>query len=237
MSLITVLFSSWCVCLTLNVCELWCWCKCSACLRGVKLCAVFWYNFTYMSGMFRCFVNNTCKSCPFVAVCILVVEKVVHSMDRAGPLLGRAGTGSKWGWGQEPWASTFLPVPSERRCCQVTHPGPNHSFQSLLLCFLGSSMATLSGQLGRVVTAGGSGPRSCAPTTAWPRGREDFSVKSLGKTQLKHWLPLPPPLQCLLIFATPSSLFWATARNLSSWAEILNTQYSVFSTAWCCFDV
>lgn len=55
------------------------------------------------------------------------------------------------------------------------------------------------------------------------------------RAQLQQWLPLPPPLQWLLIFATPSSPFWAIAQNLSSWVGVLYPQYSVFNTAWCGF--
>lgn len=153
MSLTMVQFSRWCVYLTLTACELWCWCKCSTpAWGGVNSYTVFWYDFTYRWRVFRCFVNNTCKSGLFVAVHVLVLGKAADRMDRAP-----AGTGSKWGRGHELWASAFLPAPSQRRWCPVTHPRPNHSFQSLLLYFLGSSMDKFSGLLGWVATAGGSG--------------------------------------------------------------------------------
>lgn len=49
-------------------------------------CPVFWYNSTAVcpwQGMLGCFVNNTCKSSPFGAVNVLVLEKLMHSRDRA----------------------------------------------------------------------------------------------------------------------------------------------------------
>lgn len=103
-----------------------------------------------------------------------------------GPLLGTAGTGSEQGWGHELWASAFLSVPSNRRWYPVTHPRPDHSFQSLLLYFLGSSMAMLSGQLGCAVPAGGSGSHYCL---AQGKGRflpEELSC-SIGSPCLLHF--------------------------------------------------
>lgn len=182
-------------------------------------------HFSIISLKFKWFVNNTCKSGHFVAVHVPVLDKAVHSMDRTPVWASR-----DWQWVGTRTGAVSISIPactSDRRWCPVTHPRPDHSFQSLLLWFLGSSLATLSGQLGCVVTAGGIGPRSCAPTMVCPKGREDFSLKSSGKTQLQHWLSLPPPLQCLLIFATPISLFWANTQSLSrnSVHSIFNFQY------------
>lgn len=143
--------------------------------------------------MFRCFVNKTCKSGPFVAVHVPVLEKVVR---RTG-LLGTAGPGSEWGWGHDLWASAFLPVQAERRWCQVTHPRPSHPIQSCV--FLAAvwphyqaDTAVLSLLVG--VAHGAVLHYSLA------QGKGRFLCEDLRESSAATLAPPASSTQCLLIF-------------------------------------
>lgn len=106
-------------------------------------------------------------------------------------------------------------------------PGQVIPSNSCSCIFLAIVLATFLGQLGCAVTAGVCGPPSCTPTACMGSygthhnlalGTEGQTEGLLceelrGENEVQHWLLLPHPLQCLLTFATPSSLFWTTAQK------------------------